>query len=250
MNALALCYHAVSPSWPASLSVTPEQFQRQVEFLEAKGYRGITFTDLVQAPSPGKVVAITFDDGYRSVLSHALPILKDVGFPATIFLPTDMIGGGPMSWPGIDQWLGGEHEHELMPLSWEETHELVEAEWEIGSHTRTHPHLTSLSDSSLAEELGGSKAECERRLGIPCPSIAYPYGDHDDRVVAATGKAGYLTAATLPSRSPSPSPLRWPRIGVYHEDSYGRFRIKVAPTVQRLRRSSTLAKLMRLAPRA
>ena len=58
-----------------------------------------------------------------------------------------------MAWPGIDQWLGGAHEAELMPMSWDELGRLAEAGWEIGSHSRTHPQLTQLDDESVAHEL-------------------------------------------------------------------------------------------------
>ena len=56
-----------------------------------------------------------------------------------------------MAWPGIDQWLGGPHEAELMPMSWDELRRLAEAGWEIGSHSRTHPMLTQLDDQSVAQ---------------------------------------------------------------------------------------------------
>ena len=89
-----------------------------------------------------------------------------------------------MSWPGIDHWAGGPHEHELEPMSWEELGRLAAAGWEVGSHTRSHPLLTQVADDdSLAGELAQSKAVIESRLDRPCESIAYPYGDHDDRVV-------------------------------------------------------------------
>jgi peptidoglycan/xylan/chitin deacetylase (PgdA/CDA1 family) len=237
LDLLTLCYHAVSPRWPAELSVTPERFEQQVGYLAKRGYRGITFTDAVRGNFTGKAVAITFDDGYASTFSLARPILDRFGMPGTVFVPTNFIGGGPMAWPGIDQWVGTEHEAELVPMTWEEARGLADAGWEIGSHTRSHPHLTEIDDGPLAQELLESRLTCERRLDRRCSSLAYPYGDHDERVVAATEKAGYEAAATLPSQTPAQDPLAWPRIGVFYHDSMRVFRVKVSPAARRLRRS-------------
>jgi peptidoglycan/xylan/chitin deacetylase (PgdA/CDA1 family) len=238
-DVLVLSYHAVSERWPAALSVTPDRFESQLRTLVERGYAGATFGDAIAArPARSKTVAVTFDDGYRSVLSLARPILRELGLPATVFVPTDFVGSGrPMSWPGIDRWLGGEHEPELVPLSWEELGELRAAGWEIGSHTCTHPHLTRLADDALAEELGRSRERCEEMLGAPCRSLAYPYGDHDDRVVEAARAAGYDRACIVPKRLTPPSRLLWPRVGIYHDDGDAAFRLKVSRTVRRLRAS-------------
>ena len=242
---MVLCYHTVSPTWSAALSVTPERFTAQLRHLVAHGYRGVTFSQIVRGEVPNKAVAITFDDGYRSVHELARPILDKFGIPATLFVPTDFIGSeNPMAWPGIDQWLGGEHERELIPMSWEEVRELRDAGWEIGSHTKSHPKLTQVSDGELEEQLAGSRLECERQLG-ECDSIAFPYGDHDDRVVEATAAAGYSAAATLPAGYPRPTPLRWPRIGVYHADGERSFRLKASPKVRKLRGSPLWPAAMR-----
>jgi peptidoglycan/xylan/chitin deacetylase (PgdA/CDA1 family) len=245
---LALCHHAVSADWDAPLSVTPERFEQQLRYVIDRGYRGVTFSEAALGGAEEKVVAVTFDDGYRSVLELAAPIMERLGIPGTLFVPTDHVGRDePMSWPGIDRWLGGPHEHELLPLSWEQLRRLAEAGWEIGSHTRSHPHLIKVSDKQLDEELGGSRQECERMLDEPCLSLAYPYGDHDARVIAAAAAAGYSTAATLPADNPRPSPLSFPRIGVYHVDDERSFRLKVSPTIRWLRRSRAWGPLMQMA---
>jgi peptidoglycan/xylan/chitin deacetylase (PgdA/CDA1 family) len=237
-DVIVLCYHAISRDWEADLSTTPERFEYQIELLAKRGYRGATFTEAVLAPGSGRVAAITFDDAYRSVIELARPILDRFGFRATVFAPSAHIGSErPMQWPGIDHWLGGRHERELIPMSWQELSELATAGWEIGSHTVTHPHLTQLDDTALAEELERSKQACEQHLGRPCPSLAYPYGDVDERVVVATAAAGYTTAAALPTRLDARGPLEWPRVGVYRADDDARFRLKVSPTVLMLRRS-------------
>jgi peptidoglycan/xylan/chitin deacetylase (PgdA/CDA1 family) len=236
---IVLCYHALSPSWAADLSTTPERFERQIRFLLDRGYRPARFTEAVNAPGASRVVSITFDDAYRSVITLALPILARLGVPATVFAPTDYIGlEGPMRWPGIDMWLGGPSEDELTPMTWHELRSLVDAGWEIGSHSCSHPRLTGLDHAALREELTRSKAACEEHLSAGCSSIAYPYGDVDRRVSAAAADAGYTAGAALPSNLESHGPLEWPRVGIYHGDDDVRFRMKVSPALRRVRRSA------------
>lgn len=232
-DSLALCYHALSEDWPAALATTPKRFAAQLRLLERRGYRGVTFSELV-AGGEEKRAAITFDDAYRSVGLLAKPILDRFGFAGTVFVPTDFPGqDGPMGWPGIDVWRGTAHEAELVPHTWEELRDLAGEGWEIGSHTRSHPHLTQLDDATLATELRESKERCMERIGRPCRSIAYPYGDWDARVAEAAARAGYEAGATL-SLHPT-RPLEWPRVGVYSIDAGWRFRLKVSPTLRRLR---------------
>ena len=238
-DVLVLCYHAVSERFPAPLSVTPAALERQLGLLVRRGYVGATFEQAVTAPPGPRTVAVTFDDAYQSVLELGKPILDRLGLPATVFVPTDFPDSPerPMGWDGIDQWLGGPHEQELRPLSWERLRGLADAGWELGSHTCSHPHLTRLDDALLDGELVRSRAMMEERLDRSCTTIAYPYGDHDERVVAATGRAGYAAACTLPARFPPPRALAWPRVGVYHADDDRRYRMKVSRVLRRLRGS-------------
>jgi peptidoglycan/xylan/chitin deacetylase (PgdA/CDA1 family) len=236
---IVLCYHALSHTWDADLSTTPERFAGQVELLLKRGYRGVRFTEAVSSPPRARVLAITFDDAYRSVIELAGPILERLDVPGTVFVPTDYIDvDGAMQWPGIDHWLDGPFEWELTPMSWSELQSLAAAGWEIGSHSGSHPYFTQLDDAALADELTRSKEACEIHIAGTCTSLAYPYGDVDPRVVAATAKAGYATAAALPRRLDSRDPLEWPRVGVYRVDDNLRFALKVSPTLRRLRSSS------------
>ena len=235
-DVLVLCYHAVSPTWPSVLAISPDRLRSQLEWLVHRGYRGATFTDAVTGPPAARTLAVTFDDAYRSVRTLAFPIFSELGLPGSVYVPTAFAGDErPMRWPGIEEWHGGPHEHELACMRWEELAELADAGWEVGSHTRSHPRLTSLGDASLTTELEGSREEVEHRLGHPCASIAYPYGAVDDRVVGAAQAAGYRTGAALPERPHRSSSMAWPRVGVYPADAAWRFRVKASPTTRRLR---------------
>jgi peptidoglycan/xylan/chitin deacetylase (PgdA/CDA1 family) len=233
-DVLVLGYHAVSESWPAALAVTPAQLRRQLEWLVERGYRGATFHDAVTSRPWRRTLAVTFDDAYSSVLELAYPILSSLGLPATVFAVTGFADGGrPLEWPGIAHWRGGPHERALDGLSWRQLRRLADAGWEVGSHTRTHPRLTLLGDEELARELRGSREACEQALERSCRSLAYPYGDFDARVVAAAADAGY-EAAAIEGLS-RPAPLAWPRVGIYRGNSMAVVRLKVSPTLCRLR---------------
>lgn len=227
-DVLVLCYHAVSPTWPAALSVTPQQLERQLSLLVRRGWKGATFTEAVLNPRAPKTLVVTFDDALASVAELAEPILTALSLPATVFAPTAFMSSRQMlHWDGIENWQRTPHAHELMGMDWGQLSALVDKGWEVGSHSRTHPRLTQSDDSALHEELGASMAECAKQLGCPCTSIAYPYGDVDDRVSRVAAEVGYLAGAGLSSSLKRPGPLRWPRIGIYHGDVEARFWLKV-----------------------
>jgi peptidoglycan/xylan/chitin deacetylase (PgdA/CDA1 family) len=238
-DVVVLCYHALSPDWAADLSITPDSFARQIEYLAGHGYVSVTFSEAASAPPARRTVAITFDDAFRSVLETARPILDRHGMKATVFVPTAFPGRpGPMAWAGTDQWVGGPHERELSCMSWDELRELAADGWEIGSHTVSHPRLTQLDDAALDDELRASRAACEAQVERTCDTLAYPYGDADDRVAAAAGRAGYRFAATLPASLEPRGALLWPRVGIYHADAGWRWRLKLSPGVRRARASA------------
>ena len=221
------------------MSVTPGRMREQLAALAGRGYRGATFLEAATDPPAERTVAVTFDDSYRSVTELGRPILDELGWPGTVFVPTAYAGAEePRGWDGTEEWLSTPHAAELTPMSWAELAELRDAGWEIGSHTREHPHLPECDDDRLAAELAGSKADCERELGPPCETLAYPYGDLDERVVAAAVDAGYSAAAALPGgNGAGPDPHAYPRVGVWSDTGGLRFRLKASPLVRRLRGS-------------
>lgn len=237
-DVLALCYHAVSDDWPAGFAVPADHIERQVGSLLERGYVGATFRDAVAAPPAPRTLTVTFDDAYRSVFEQARPVLESLGVPATVFVPTALVGTEqPMAWPGTDQWLGTPHEAELTPMSWDELGRLSELGWELGSHTRTHPRLPTLDEAAMRDELEGSRGDLEERIGTTCDTIAYPYGDYDAAVVAASRRAGFAAGGALAGRVRKPEAMLWPRVGIYGKDGGARFRIKASPAMRRLRAS-------------
>jgi peptidoglycan/xylan/chitin deacetylase (PgdA/CDA1 family) len=113
-------------------------------------------------------------------------------------------------------------------MSWDDAAALVDAGWEVGSHTCTHQDLTALDDVSLRAELVESRTELEDRLRARCRSLAYPYGRSDRRVMVAARCAGYLAAAGLPARIHRRHRFCWPRVGVWHNDPAPVFEVKLS----------------------
>jgi len=230
---IVLCYHAISPSWDAALSVTPAAFARQIAFVIEHGWTPVTFAQASRGAAGPRTVAITFDDAFASVRRYAVSVLERYGAPATVFAPTSCLdSGSPLAWDGTAHWLQTPHAAELEPMSWDDLRGLAGDGWEIGSHTVSHPHLTRLEPAQLAEELAVSRQIVQERIGRPCDTIAYPYGDAGAREFIAAQAAGYSAAAML-GRS-----LRWqrphevPRVGIYHGDDWRRFRLKLSAPVR------------------
>jgi short-subunit dehydrogenase len=118
-----------------------------VRFLLDRGYRGATVHQAIHSPPAARTFALTFDDAYRSVYLRAYPILSALGVPATAFVATDFPDAGtPMAWPGIDHWIGSEHEPELTPASWEELRALAARGWEVVLVARREDRLKDLAD--------------------------------------------------------------------------------------------------------
>ncbi len=228
-KALVLCYHAVSSSWNAPLAIGAQTLERQITLLLRLGWTAARFSDAVLEPKAAKTLAITFDDAYASVTDQAVPLLRELGVPGTVFVPTTYVTHHrPLAWDGTDQWLKTPFEQELTPMTWENLGELVASGWEVGSHTLTHPHLPRCDDATLERELAESREECMSRLGGDVFSLAYPYGDVDQRVAEAARHAGYRTAAGLPGSLRTFSARNYPRLGVYAKDVPWRLALKVA----------------------
>jgi peptidoglycan/xylan/chitin deacetylase (PgdA/CDA1 family) len=166
------------------LTVTTSTFAAQMTWLARHHFHPLTQEQvyaglLAGTPLPPRPVLITFDDGYRDVYTHALPVLRRLHFAATEYVITGRISGADPSF-----------------LTWGELRRAEDEGLETGSHTVTHRSLTALSASDARHELLASRIALERHLGHPVQWLAYPYGSVDDGVVAQARSAGYVLAVT------------------------------------------------------
>ena len=199
MRPLVLCYHAVSPDWEHRLAIQPDLLLRQVRVL-----------------SRLRQVRVTFDDAFRSAAT-VFPDLERLGVPVQIFVCTRYaLVGAPLTIPE----LAGDDPEQLATMNWDELREQAARGIAIGSHAVSHPHLTSLSEDDLRRELNESKEEIEDRLGRPCEDLAYPYGEHDERVRGAARAAGYRRAYAL--RGSRSDAYAAPRLDLYRRHTVPR----------------------------
>lgn len=161
--------------------VSAADFARQIAYLAEAGYTTVSLRDLTEGGAePGRPIVLTFDDGWSSSLTQALPILAPHGFTATAFITTD---------PEASVFdPAREVDPPLRPTEWLA---LAEAGWEIGSHTHTHPPLVECAADRLREELSRSRAELESATGRTIGSLATPFGLSSARVEAAARECGY-----------------------------------------------------------
>ncbi len=177
-----------------SLYVTPRMFRFQMRYLKTAGFNVVPLTEIAEFARDGgngnKLVALTFDDGYRDFYETAFPVLKQYNFPSTVFVVSDLVGKENL-WEQAD----GKAREALM--GWEEILSLKKAGVTFGSHTRSHPFLSKLSVPEIEEEVAGSKSVLEERLQTTVETFCYPYGYYDERVVEEVRKAGYKAAVTV-----------------------------------------------------
>jgi peptidoglycan/xylan/chitin deacetylase (PgdA/CDA1 family) len=222
---VVLCYHAVSATWDHLLSVPPSAFEVQLRLLRARGYAAASAADVVRGH--GRLFHVTFDDALRSV-ANALPALERHRVPATVFACTSYADGGRLFDVPELVHEAAAHPEELRTMDWEALAELVERGVEVGSHTRTHPHLSELDEGELRDELVESREKLEAVLGRPCRFLAFPSGEHDGHVRGAARAAGYDAAFALPGRSKPWDPFAIPRVGIWRHTSLVRATVKTS----------------------
>lgn len=185
MYPTVLVYHKVDDNFEWGLTrVTPKSFKKQIRILKEDGFRFITTSEIAHTDAGDKVVVISFDDAYESVYENAFPILKDENIPATIFVISDYVGE-------LNTWDLNVGNLKFPHTTWEQLKVLQDAGWEIGSHTKSHRDLRSLSDDDLKEELIGSKEMIESKLEIIVKSLSFPFGRANNREVEAAIEADY-----------------------------------------------------------
>ncbi|WP_353151679.1 polysaccharide deacetylase family protein [Pollutimonas bauzanensis] len=215
-----LMYHQIGNPAPKgtpyrSLTVHPADFRRQMVWLRRFGYRGLSMRELmpyIKGERHGKVVGITFDDGYRNVYQNALPVLRDQDFTATNYFVARQLNGGNI-W---DKEKGIPHS-DLM--SADELRGWAAGGMEVGSHTLDHPFLPKLSPELADYQIRQAKNELEQVLGAEVTAFCYPYGGETPELRGMVRNAGYRNATTTQGGLANAS-----------DDIYGLPRVTVART--------------------
>jgi peptidoglycan/xylan/chitin deacetylase (PgdA/CDA1 family) len=158
-----LCYHSVGQLESGVNNVEPRRFRRQIELALRAGFRFVTASRIAQAESGPLDLAITFDDGWKSVLSNAAPILRDYNIPWSLFVVT--------SWcDHRSSWT----RQNILP--WKDIEHLAAHGATIGSHSLTHPDFALIDRYQMTDELRRSREIIRQRLGLMPTEFAIPYG--------------------------------------------------------------------------
>jgi len=186
-----LTYHNLADQAKGRLVLAAASFREQMRYLKTNGYRVVSLADFVEFTRldrqlPQKAVVLTFDDGYRSFKEHAYPVLKELGFTATLFIYTDWVGAGRGA------------------LSWTDLRELAAAGFDIQAHTKTHADLRRAHGETDAQYARRMHAELEqpqelfnRNLGHRSQILAYPYGRWEEGLLPKVKEYGYVAAFSV-----------------------------------------------------
>jgi peptidoglycan/xylan/chitin deacetylase (PgdA/CDA1 family) len=206
-----LVYHNMAAEARGRLVIGVSMFEQQMQYLHSEGYRVVRLDDLVTYTAlggqlPRKSVVLTFDDGYRSFLQYAYPILKKHGFTATLFVYTDYVGSSANA------------------LGWDDLRRLADDGFTIGAHSKSHNDLRRRPGETLEAFTQRMQAELAQplqvfrgRLGREPRVLAYPYGAYDEDVTRKVQDVGYAAAFSV-RREGNASfvhPLRLHRSQVY-----------------------------------
>jgi peptidoglycan/xylan/chitin deacetylase (PgdA/CDA1 family) len=239
-----LGYHGVAECRrrddPFLLTISPHRFRRLLEAMLEAGFEFVTLAEMVVAanggPPPPGMAAVTFDDGLRNNLSVAAPILRELGVPASVYVPTDWLGG-------VHPWIQGP---QGAILTTTELLQLADAGWEIGAHSVSHCDMSALDYRACVAEVDGSCETLSGLIGQPVRSFAYPFGLYDEAAMTAIRDAGLL--ASLTTGSGTWSPLEMTRAMIGAVDPWPVVLLKLGDRYEPLMRKTPL-RLARLGSR-
>jgi peptidoglycan/xylan/chitin deacetylase (PgdA/CDA1 family) len=195
-----LMYHRVGEAhndWERKYCVGAQRFSEHMHTLARAGWRAVSIDDFFawldgRVELPEQSFLLTFDDGFLGVYEHAAPVLAELGWPATVFLVSRLIGQR-------DTWCEAHNPSGVTYPLMDASHirELRERGFSFHSHTRNHADLPTLGDQPLRDQLAGAREDLQALLGEDVPYLAYPYGHYDDRVLQAARAAGYRAAFSV-----------------------------------------------------
>ena len=194
-----LNYHSVSYTpapWIAAYTVTPDDFERQLDAVVAGGRTAVSVSRLADASAghralPRDPVVITFDDGFADFADVAAPALAARGLPCTFYAATGSLEG-----EGPRETVFPPH----LMVSWSQLPELEEQGVEIGAHSHTHRDLDLADPRIAADEVIRSKELLEDALGHEIRSFAYPYGHFTPRLRHVVAECGFDSACAVRGR--------------------------------------------------
>lgn len=203
-----LMYHVIAAPPPGApfpgLYVAPAEFAAQMHALKVAGWHAVT-QDQVRAHwtrgaplGPGKPIVLTFDNGYNSQYTQALPVLRGLGW----------VGVENIQLSGLPPSQGGLGEAQVRGL--------IAAGWELDTQGFSHADLVTLSAASLRHEVAVARTEIQRRFHVPVNWFCYPSGHYDARVIAEVRTAGYSGSTTVAPgwAHPDEDPYRLHRLRV------------------------------------
>ena len=226
-----LVYHQINEAPPKgspfrSLYVAPGAFARQMAFLKLLGYTGLSMGDLLpylNGEKEGKIVGITFDDGYQNNIANALPVLTRQGFSSTCYAVSGLLGQTNV-W---DKHLGIAQ----VPLMTKaHIRQWVAGGQEIGCHTHQHLNLLSADDATCRVDIAVGKKTLEVVANQPVDHFCFPYGRYEQKHAVMAEEAGFKTATTTQrSRCHAQADLlQLPRVPVLRSTSLPVFWLKIA----------------------
>jgi len=201
-----LMYHHINPHKGDMVTITPETFEGQMRHLKIKGYRTLKADELEsyikgETILDKKSVLITFDDGWLDNYIYAFPILKKYRINAVVFIITDRTESASAKTNSLLNHIPDHKKSKALiqngeafrvVLGWDHVKEMSESGLvEFYPHTKSHRRCGELSEPELHDELAGSKAIMESRLGKPCPYLCWPYGSYNETAVKTARETGY-----------------------------------------------------------
>jgi len=210
-----LMYHVIAPP-PAGapfpgLYVPPAEFSEQMQALKSAGWHAVT-PDQVEAYwrrgvplGAGKPIVLSFDNGYESQYTQALPVLRRLGW----------VGEENIQLTGLPPSQGGIGQREIG--------ELIRAGWELDTQGFSHADLVTLDAAQLHYQVAVARSVIQRRFHVPVNWFCYPSGHYDATVITAVREAGYTGSTTVVPgwAHPGEDPYRLPRLRVLGGTSGG-----------------------------
>jgi len=224
-----LMYHSIAAmpkgTVMRSLHVPPKLFKLHMWLLKILGYKGLSMSDLqpyLIGEKQGRVVGITFDDGFTNNLTHALSILQEFNFKATCYIISQNIGG-------VNHWDLDKGIPENPLMNENEVKQWINGGMEIGSHSQNHVRLAECNIEVATTEIEQSRVDLEAQFGCTIEHFCYPYGSYNDEIVDITKIAGYSTATTVDrGRAKSGGNLlTLPRVPITHRTFLHLFIMKI-----------------------